>query len=161
MIQTPIMANHNAPVPNRSPRAGSLSLHDEGESVIRFPDGLLGFPDVHRFRLVDMDRAAPFKMLKAIDYEDLAFIAVDPRHFRPSYSLVVPASELAGLELDSVDDAEVYALVVIPEDPSRMTANLRGPLVINRRKGLGKQVVLLSHEYSTSHMILEEMRSQL
>lgn len=129
--------------------------------TVTFPDGLLGFPGVRRFALVDVDSARPFKWLKALDCGDLAFVVVDPRYFRPSYKLTVPGGELESLRLDSVDDAEVYVIVAIPADPRQMTANLRGPLVVNVRRGLGKQVVLLSNEYSTAHLILEEMSENL
>ncbi|MCL6450622.1 MAG: flagellar assembly protein FliW [Acetobacteraceae bacterium] len=128
----------------------------DGSQPILFPEGLLGFPEVKRYDLVELPKARPFKWLRAPGGEP-CFVVVDPREFRPDYTVAVPASDLDVLGLEQPSDAEIYALVVIPEDPSRISANLRGPLVINRRKGLGKQVILLSSAFSTRHLIRDEL----
>ena len=39
-----------------------------------------------------------------------------------------------------------------------MTANLLAPLIINATTKKGKQIVLLNKNYSTKHLILEELQ---
>jgi len=39
-----------------------------------------------------------------------------------------------------------------------MTANLKGPIVINAKKNIAMQVILDKEDYKTKHYILEEMQ---
>ena len=46
--------------------------------------------------------------------------------------------------------------MVIPEDPRKMTANLAGPLVINAKTRIGRQIVLNTDKYPLKYAILPE-----
>ena len=48
--------------------------------------------------------------------------------------------------------------MTIPSNPSEMTANLQGPVIINPEKRLGRQVISLSDKYNVRHRILDEMK---
>lgn len=52
----------------------------------------------------------------------------------------------------------MFAIVTIPTNPSDMTANLQGPIIVNPDKRLGRQAISLSDRYSVRHKILEEMK---
>jgi len=131
-----------------------------GTGVIEFVEGLLGFPEFRSYRIEETASGRPFKWLRAVDEDGPEFAVLDPRYFRPDYSPPLPAEDLRALRLDDPGQAEVYVLVTVPDDPAEMTANLRGPVVINGRLGVGKQVVLLSGEFSARCRILDEMRSR-
>jgi flagellar assembly factor FliW len=51
----------------------------------------------------------------------------------------------------------VFSIVTIPADGGPMTANLQGPLVINRERRIGKQAVLADSRWKTKHNIMEEL----
>jgi flagellar assembly factor FliW len=51
----------------------------------------------------------------------------------------------------------VYAIVVIPEDVRKMTANLAAPVLINTMNNRGKQVTLEKGNYMIRHYILDEL----
>ena len=51
----------------------------------------------------------------------------------------------------------LFAIVTIPEDSRRMTANLQGPVIINRRTRVGRQFISPSPRWGIRHFILEEM----
>ena len=46
-------------------------------------------------------------------------------------------------------------LVTLSADPSKVTANLRGPICINTEKMHAKQMILVDESYHTKHSILE------
>ena len=46
----------------------------------------------------------------------------------------------------------------MPSDPSKMTANLKAPLIFNLKNRKGRQIILNSSEYMTRHNIMEEMK---
>ena len=139
-------------------RFGSLDVADE--RVIHFPLGLLGFETQQRFVLIDSDEVAPLRWLQAVGTPELAFLVVEPDLFFPDYQVRLSADDRHVLELGPEDAAVVLCLVVIPDQPIEMTANLMGPLVMNPEKRLGKQVVLHDSGFSTRARLLPDAAAQ-
>lgn len=131
----------------RSTRFGTCDVRPD--AVLTFPSGILGFPDCRRYVILDHDTDAPFKWLQSLDEPGLAFVILDPAFFHPEYDVQVPNEAL--LEVDGKDNEEliVSVLLTIPSnDPTGITANLRGPLLMNPRTKLCKQLIL-SDSYPT------------
>ena len=124
--------------------------------VFSFPDGLLGFADKKRFVIVQEAAYEPFLWLQSADDPNLCFVVVDPTTFMEDYRIEIKPSEIESIDLASVEEARVLVIVVVRENPEDITANLQGPLVLNAKKGVGKQVVLLTDRYHTRHYILRE-----
>jgi len=132
-----------------STRFGSFDVRDE--SILTFPSGLLGFPEQQRYVILDHDTEAPFKWLQSIEEPALAFVIMDPALFRPGYHIDIPADALGEIGAKKGEDLALVVILTIPsDDPGRITANLRGPLVISHKTKLGKQVVL-SEDFPTRH----------
>ena len=53
-----------------------------------------------------------------------------------------------------------FAIITVPEDPAKISANLMGPIVVNRKTRVAKQVISKNDEYSIKHYLLEEMRNE-
>ncbi|HUT66304.1 MAG TPA: flagellar assembly protein FliW [Spirochaetota bacterium] len=136
---------------------GEIEVNEKQK--ICFPDGLIGFEGIHHYYLLD-SKEGPFYWLQAAEHPQLAFLLVDPRVFMESYVLSVKESELGVLELESRDDLLDFAIVTVPEDPSKISANLMGPIVINRKKRIARQVISDKDEYEVKHYILKEMRKE-
>ena len=133
----------------RSSRFGTLEINDD--SVLTFPSGLLGFPESRRYVILDHDTEAPFKWLQSLDEPALAFVISDPDLLLADYHIQVPDDALAEVQGNEESDLATAVILTIPsEDPGRMTANLRGPLLMNQRTKLCKQLVL-SDEFPTRH----------
>ncbi|MBH0205991.1 MAG: flagellar assembly protein FliW [Nitrospira sp.] len=133
----------------RSSRFGALDIDDD--SVLTFPSGLLGFPESRRYVMLDHDTEAPFKWLQSLDDPAVAFVIIDPDLLLTDYHIGVSGDVLAELQGNEESDLATAVILTIPsEDPGRMTANLRGPLLMNQRTKLCKQLVL-SDEFPTRH----------
>lgn len=141
----------------KSTRFGILEVPDD--KVLSFPDGLLGFEQFHRYVILEHDPGTPFKWLQCLDDADVAFVIINPAEFAPEYVIELGRDDVVKLGLKDVGEAAVYVLVVIPEDPSAMTANLQGPLVLNADLRVGRQVVLPDGRYRTRQPILEALRA--
>jgi len=134
-----------------STRFGSLEVHDG--SILTFPSGILGFPDWSRYVILDHDTDAPFKWLHCVEEPSLAFVILDPALFDANYTVEIPAEVLAEVKGTTADSLTLAVILTIPsEDPGRITANLRGPLLMNSHTRLCKQMVL-SDEYPTRYPI--------
>ncbi|MDF0666432.1 MAG: flagellar assembly protein FliW [Nitrospira sp.] len=132
-----------------STRFGSFEVR--AESILTFPSGLLGFPEQQRYVMLDHDTDAPFKWLQSVEESTLAFVIMDPALFHPGYQVDVPTDAWAEIRAREREDLALVVILTIPsDDPGRITANLRGPLVISHKTKLGKQLVL-SEDFPTRH----------
>ena len=140
-------------------RFGELEVNEK--EIIHFKEGLFGFEDLKEYVIFQMEDDNPLVWMQAIEDGDLAFILIRPFEFRPTYSLKLSDKDVEDIELESPDDSDIFAIVVLPEDSSKMTANLQGPIVINRVKKLGKQVISTNPKHKLKHYILQEMQENL
>ena len=139
----------------RSTRFGVSEV--PSESVLTFPSGILGFPDCRRYVILDHDTDAPFKWLQSLDEPGLAFVILDPASFHPEYTVQVPNEALLEVKGGDNDELVVSVLLTIPSsDPTGITANLRGPLLMNPRTKLCKQLIL-SDSYPTRFPLFANM----
>lgn len=123
------------PSPPRDPADDTAGEH------VRFPAGLLGFPDAQNYRLEAAD-VPGFYWLKSEEHAPLAFVLVDPFQVIEGYSVDVPAQEAEALEVTHPDQVAVLAIATVPREPGEMwTANLQGPVALNLQAGLGVQFV--------------------
>ena len=60
------------------------------------------------------------------------------------------------IELVDAADAAVLAILVVKHEPTLVTANLVGPIVINSRTNLACQLVLDNPEYSVRQLVYSE-----
>lgn len=122
-------------------RFGELEV-DEAR-VLRFDDGLPGFPDDRRFALVDArDGDDVFYWLQSLDDPAVAFLAAVPWLFFPDYEPELPEADQALLGLERAADALVLCLLTVHRDQQTITANLLGPVIVNQQTRHGRQVVL-------------------
>jgi len=135
-------------------KAFGLIEVDEKQKVF-FPQGLFGFDDYSEYVLMDAEHQ-PFYWLQSVDEQEIAFVLINPFLFRPDYEVNITNEELAEIGINSPDSAWIFAIVTIPQDGSPMTANLQGPLVINRENMTGIQAVLSDARWRTRHDIIAE-----
>ena len=65
------------------------------------------------------------------------------------------ACEEVGIK--SPEDILKFAIVTIPENSAKMTANLQGPLIINRKTRVGRQSINNDPRWKVRHVIMEEL----
>ncbi len=124
------------------------------DKVVAFPRGLVGIPAVRRFTFLHReDAASPFFWLQSLDDPALAFVVCEPQFFFPNYNVPLAREEQQLLSIRNAADGIVCLILVVPEDPSKITANLRGPLVINTERRLGMQLVLQGDGYPTKALV--------
>lgn len=117
---------------------------------IRLPMGLLGFEQMKDYLLIINAAEEPFRWLQVKDNPSLAFVVIDPFLAMPDYSPDIPQADVEFLGLSSPDQAALFNIVTL--HGQRATLNLKGPIVINRNTGIGKQVVLANAaEFSVQH----------
>jgi len=132
---------------------------DEKQKV-KMPLGLFGFENYNEYVLLDNIEQGQFFWLQSTDDKDIAFILINPFLFRKDYEANVTNDELTEIGLKSPENALVFVIVTIPQDGNSMTANLQGPIIINKENMTGMQAVLSDSKWRTKHDIIAEFSKQ-
>jgi flagellar assembly factor FliW len=126
------------------------------DKILKIPSGIIGFPASTRYLILDHDRDVPFKWMQSLDQAELAFVIMDPVWFKPDYRVTIAVDEIGELGGVHEGDLVMFVILTIPsDDPSCMTANLRGPVVVNAATWTAKQLIL-QEEYPTRAPVLQE-----
>ena len=136
-------------------RFGKIDISEE--EIILFKQGLLGFEDYHKYIILNAGDGSPFRWLQSVDDGNLAFVIIEPLSFMFEYDLEIPDSDQESLKLERAEDVVIYAIVSIPDNPQDMTANLQGPIVINARDKMGRQIISTNRKHPVKIHILDEM----
>jgi flagellar assembly factor FliW len=127
-------------------RFGLVEVEDD--AVIRFPNGVIGFPEESGFVLVERGAERMVAYLQSVNTAALAFPVVDGGYFadypQPSAEKL---AQSAGLGVDEL--ALLVIVAVQPKDKS-LEANLLAPLIIEVKSRTGAQVVLDPRKFSAS-----------
>jgi flagellar assembly factor FliW len=137
---------------------GLLEIDDKQK--VSFPQGLFGFEDYNEYVLLDDSEHPPFFWLQSVDEKEIAFILINPFYFRKDYEANITNEELAEIGITSPESALIFVIVTIPQDGSSMTANLQGPIIINKENMTGIQAVLSDAKWKTRHDIIAELQKK-
>ncbi len=138
----------------KTTRFGDIEL-DENR-LIRFPEGMIGFPDMKSCVLLEHKPGSPFMWLQSTESPDLAFVLVNPCLIEQDYLQQISRKDRSLLLGKNGQAPLLFAVVTIPPgEPQKMTANLLGPVVIDVPARTGKQVILADSGYTTRHAVVQ------
>ena len=130
-------------------RFGRVEVDED--DVFRVPNGIPGFPDLHRvalFHADDVDDDTLF-WLQDLDNGELAFLCLVPWSTFPDYD--IEFDELS-LGIEDSTDVRVLNLVTVRRDAegdvAGMTVNLRAPLIVDVFHRSVQQVILPDTRWS-------------
>ena len=141
---------------------GKISVR--ANQLIHFEEGLLGFEDIKYYYLLDQNEG-PFYWLQSMEIKEVAFVIINPIYFKKDYCLELSEKDFLDIGLKSREEIEKnllhFVIITLPsEDPKLMTANLLGPVIINKHRQIGKQALSLNHEYGVKNNILKELEKE-
>jgi flagellar assembly factor FliW len=134
-------ANESHPMYNANTEI--LTAETLREKVIRFPNGIPGFPASREFIMTQKPEERPFAWLQSVSDPDLVFAVVDAYSWVKDFMLEVDDAELE--EMGSIDpmDYAVYFILRIEHQDSETTlkAKPNAPVLVNTRTRKAKQVI--------------------
>lgn len=135
-------------------------LEVDARQKIEFPQGLYGFEGLSDYVLLDA-RQSPFYWLQSLAVKGTAFVLIDPFIVRPDYNADIDPQDYEALQLTGPEDERFlqFAIVTISANNQGMTANLQGPLIVNKETRKGRQCISRDNEWHVQHNIIEEMKS--
>lgn len=122
----------------------TLTADNIRDKIIRFSDGLPGFPASREFVMAQKPNERPFAWMQSVSDPDLVFAVVDAYAWVKDFMLEVDDAEL--LEMGSLDpmDYAVYFILRIQQQDSHTTlrAKPNAPVLVNTRNRKAKQIVV-------------------
>ena len=127
--------------------------------IITIPAGLFGFEEYTDFALIESEYE-PFVWLQSLQEKNLAFLLIDPFLICEDYEADIDDRELLKIGIKDPADVMVMTVVTVPSDGSPVTANLQGPLIINKKNRRCMQAILDGTRWTTKHNIIEALKGK-
>ena len=143
------------------PEIYPTDLDTPPSNEIELPQGLIGFTAYRRAELLYLPDHLPFLWMRLQGPDRLHFIVIEPGGIVPGYEPEIFDEDAAQLDLRDPAEAMVLNIVTLQrQQPVEATVNLIGPVIVNRRTRLGRQLVVSNYSrYSARHPLME--RSQV
>lgn len=143
----------------RSNQLGAFEVSDK--TSLFLPDGILGFEDLKKYSIVENADAQPFMWLVSQQDPEVCFAVVDPDHIvEEGYEAHLSESDHDTLDLQPGDPISVFVLVSSSDGGRKLTVNLKGPVVLNLRNRVAKQVVVYNPAYGFRQPLLPDGEAQ-
>ena len=128
----------------------------EKDDIIRFEKGMLGLEELKQYLLVKLDEYDPFYLLQSIDDEDIGFILACPFDFHNEYEFDLKEDLIERLDIKKQEDVTIFTTVTLNSNVSKITTNLKAPIIINIYNKLGEQIILDKEKYQIKHPLMRE-----
>ena len=145
------------------PYSRLVSLPIRPEHIFHFPLGLPAFEDFKNYVFTIKPDTRPFMFMNAVEPAGLSFLCVDPFLVHPNYAPRIGPADQEFLRASHTEDILLLSIVTVRPEVQETTANLQGPLAINIRSSIGKQIICEGQSYPVRHRIwdsIETMRTQ-
>lgn len=123
------------------------------------PQGIVGFSAYKRAELLYLPDHLPFLWMRLHSPTDhLHFIVIEPGGIVPGYEPEIFDGDAEQLGIIDPSQAMILNIVTLRrQQPVEATVNLVGPLVVNRRTRVARQLVIANYsKYSAHHALVEK-----
>ena len=137
---------------------GEVTIDDS--KMIHFPAGIVGFPDLKDFALIhdsEQGNQAGIRWMQSVQEPEFAMPVVDPLVAKEDYNPVVD-DELLKV-IGEGEDILVLVTITVPSDLTKMSVNLKAPIVINVEERKACQVVL-EEDYPVKFYIYDILKNR-
>ncbi|MDD3369564.1 MAG: flagellar assembly protein FliW [Lachnospiraceae bacterium] len=140
---------------------GEITIDDD--RILEFPSGIIGFPDLKKFALLHDEEKGEnvgIHWIQSLDEPAFAMPVMDPLLVHDAYNPTVEDELLKPLGELNPEETLVLVTVTVPSDLTKMSVNLRGPLVINAGTRKACQVIIDGEDYPIKYPIYEILNAK-
>lgn len=127
---------------------GEIDL--EEDKMIKFENGLMGFEEYKNYTILydsEKEERPEISWLQSLDEPGLALPVISPLCVKKDYNPVVEDELLRCLGELNDENLVILITMTIPHDLTKMTANLKAPIIINSDTRLGRQLIVENSDY--------------
>ena len=134
---------------------GKIDISED--RIITFTTGMMGFEDYKKYTLISdaENENGSIMWLQSLEEPELAFPVIDPVKIMPEYSPSVSDELLEPLGEADDEDFYILSVITVPSDLTKMTANLKAPVIINLKSMKGCQVIVNNDEYKVRYNVYD------
>lgn len=141
---------------------GKVEIADD--KIITFDKGLVGFDDYKKYTIIydstDNENNG-IMWLQSVDEVSLALPVIDPMIIRNDYDPVVDDELLESIQIDKNTQFLVLVTMTVPNDITKMTVNLKAPIVINAENLKACQVIADNEDYIVKFPIYDLLSQRM
>lgn len=136
------------------------------QKVITFENGLIGFEYLKKFTLIynnESETSGTVTWLQSLDEPSVAFPALSPSYVMTDYNPVVEDEILEKIGELTEENTAIFLTLTVPSDITKMTTNLKAPIIINADTKKGCQVIAENPDYVVKYNIydvIQKMKEQ-
>ena len=135
---------------------GEIDVDDQ--KILTFEDGLIGFENLKKFTLIynnETESSSAVTWLQSLDEPMVAFPALSPFYVMKEYNPIVEDEVLVKLGELTEENTVIFLTLTVPSDITKMTTNLKAPIIINADTKMGCQVIAENPEYVVKYNIYD------
>ena len=135
---------------------GEIDVDDQ--KILTFEDGLIGFENLKKFTLIynnETESSSAVTWLQSLDEPMVAFPALSPFYVMKEYNPIVEDEVLVKLGELTEENTVIFLTLTVPSDITKMTTNLKAPIIINADTKKGCQVIAENPEYVVKYNIYD------
>lgn len=139
---------------------GEVEIADD--KVINFPAGIIGFPELTDFALLHDEEkgAGAIHWLQSVQEPGFAMPVIDPLVVMPEYNPQVEDELLRNIGELVEGELLVLVTVTVPSDLTKMTVNLKGPVIINTTERKACQIIVEGEDYRVKYPIYDILKAK-
>lgn len=134
-------------------RFGMIEVKES--ELITMHGSILGFENLRQFVLLEGEKNMPFWWLQSVQEPTVAFVVIHPQIIKHDYNPSISEDDLDFLDIKNNEDMALLTIITIRSNPTRVTANLRAPILINALTRLANQIILSDTDMPLQYDILE------
>lgn len=135
---------------------GEIEIDEQKK--ITFKEGIIGFPDLKEFFLMfdsEKETHNGISWLQSANDAAFALPVISPLIIDPDYNPVIEDKFIEGIESPPEEHLAVFVTLRVPNDITKMTVNMKAPIIINAEKHKGCQIIIENDKYSIRHEVYE------
>ncbi len=139
---------------------GEIDL--EEDKIISFEQGILGFSDCKKYAIIydnESGERPDITWLQSIDEPALAIPVISPFLIRPEYNPTVEDELLSPIGEVNTENLVVLVSITVPNDTTKISANLKAPFVINSETKKGCQVIVEDPSFEIKYYFYEQLKA--
>ena len=138
---------------------GEVNLDED--KVLTFDDGIIGFEDCKRYTILYHNEEGgnnTISWLQSLDVPELALPVISPLSVLADYNPIVEDEVLTPLGELTEENIIILLTLSVPSDITKMSANLKAPLIINADTKKGCQIIAENPDYVVKYNIYEQAK---
>ena len=136
---------------------GTIDIDDD--KVLDFPMGIIGFEELNHFALIfDSEREERSKIswLQSMEEPLMVMPVINPDEITDDgYHPIIEDERMKQSGDPADEDLLILVTMSIPSDLTKMTANLKAPIIINTTNGKAMQVIVENEDYKVKYNVYD------